>query len=146
VVLPDKEVNSLPMAIPPAIVGVLVHQKVRAREIAATLVDLAIRGDILIIDRERGFAFGKGKFDQRLLGYEKILLSKIFRNNLAPIGSRSSRGSTTIFTAKKSLSFRPVFTLFRPVLATLSQIRSVSTPSIDWLEFSRFSWAWAVLL
>ncbi len=81
--IPDKPINAPPMAIPPALVGVLMHQKVRSREIAATLIDMAIRGDILIIDRERGFAFGKGKFDKRLLGYEKILLSKIFRNNLS---------------------------------------------------------------
>jgi hypothetical protein len=79
---PDKEVTSPPMAIPPALVGALYHQKVGPRELAATLIDLARRKDIYILDRERGFAFGKGKFDSRLLGYEKMLLSKIFRNNL----------------------------------------------------------------
>lgn len=80
--LPDKEIDSPPMAIPPALVGALYHQNVGPRELAATLIDLARRKDIYILDRERGFAFGKGKFDSRLLGYEKMLLSKIFRNNL----------------------------------------------------------------
>lgn len=81
--IPEKETPVPPMAIPPAVVGALVNQKIGPREIAATLVDLAYRGDIVILDRERGFAFGKGRFDQRLLAYEKILLSKIFRDNLS---------------------------------------------------------------
>lgn len=80
--IPTQAINYPPMAIPPAIVGALYHQRVGPREIAATLVDLARRRDIVILDRERGFAFGKGRFDERLLGYEKILLSKIFRNNM----------------------------------------------------------------
>ncbi|MFA7244206.1 MAG: DUF2207 domain-containing protein [Patescibacteria group bacterium] len=79
---PDREISAPPMALPPAIVGALFRGKVGSREIAATLIDLARRKDIVILDRERGFAFSKGRFDDRLLGYEKILLSKIFRNNL----------------------------------------------------------------
>lgn len=76
--IPDKESQNPPMAIPPAIVGVLYNQRIGPREIAATLIDLALRGDIVILDQDRGFAFGKGRFDQRLLDYEKVLLSKIF--------------------------------------------------------------------
>ena len=79
---PTEPVNYLPMAIPPAIVGALYHQKVGPREIAATLIDLARRRDIVILDRERDFAFGKGRFDSRLLAYEKVLLSKIFRQSM----------------------------------------------------------------
>ncbi len=80
--VPPEETNSPPMALPPALVGVLYKQKVGAREIAATLIDLALRGDIYILDRERDFAFAKNRLDKRLLSYEKILLSKIFRKNL----------------------------------------------------------------
>lgn len=80
---PDKAISSPPMAIPPALVGVLYHGKVGSREVAATLIDLARRKDIYILDKDRGFSFGKGKFDKRLLPYEKILLSKIFKNNLS---------------------------------------------------------------
>lgn len=76
--IPDQEITQPPMAIPPSIVGALYFQKIGSREIAATLIDLAQRGDIVIIDQERGFSFGKGRFDHRLLGFEKILLSKIF--------------------------------------------------------------------
>ncbi|HLC43579.1 MAG TPA: DUF2207 domain-containing protein [Patescibacteria group bacterium] len=79
---PNEETDSPPMALPPAIAGVLYHQTVGPRELAATLIDLAERGDIFIIDRERDFAFLKNKFDRRLLSYEKILLSKIFRNSV----------------------------------------------------------------
>lgn len=79
---PTEEISMPPMALPPAVVGVLFNKKVGARELAATLIDLAIRGDILILDQDRGFAFGKGVLDQRLIGYEKVLLSKIFRKHL----------------------------------------------------------------
>ncbi|OQA04482.1 MAG: hypothetical protein BWY68_00279 [bacterium ADurb.Bin400] len=99
--VPDKEVPAPPMAIPPALVGVLFHQKVRSREVAATLIDLAIRGDIVILDRERTFAFGKGRFDQRLLGYEKILLSKIFKNNLSADRLEFERRINDHFYSKK---------------------------------------------
>lgn len=81
--MPDKEIPVPPMAIPPAIVGALCSQKVGPREIAATLIDLALRGDIVIVDRERGFEFGKNRFDKRLLGFEKVLLSKIFNKNIS---------------------------------------------------------------
>jgi len=67
-----------PASLPPAIVGALYSQRVSSREIAATLVDLAQRGVIYIMDRDRGFAFAKNKFDSRLLPYEKVLLLKIF--------------------------------------------------------------------
>ncbi len=80
---PQNEITEAPpMAIPPAVVGVLCRQKVGAREIAATLIDLAIRGNILIIDRSRDYGFTKNKLDKRLLGYEKLLLAKIFKNNI----------------------------------------------------------------
>ncbi len=80
---PKTETTQPPMAIPPSVVGALFNQKVGPREIASTLLDLAQRGDIVIIDGENGFSFGKGRFDQRLLAFEKILLSKIFKENLS---------------------------------------------------------------
>ncbi len=102
--IPEKEVSSPPMAIPPALVGVLYHQKVTPREIAATLIDLAQRRDIFILDRDRGFAFGKGKFDQRLLGYEKMLLSKIFKNSISTTQSAVEESlQSQIYSKKVSL-------------------------------------------
>ncbi len=99
--IPDKSIDSPPMALPPSVVGALVNQRVRSREIAATLIDLAVRGDIAIIDRERSFAFGKGKFDQRLLGYEKVLLSKIFQKNLSSDRVEIERRINNHFYSKK---------------------------------------------
>lgn len=99
--IPDKEVSAPPMAIPPAIVGALYNQKVGPREIAATLIDLAQRGDIVILDRDRDFAFGKGKFDQRLLGFEKLLLSKIFKNNLTSNYAEIEKRLNNHFYSKK---------------------------------------------
>jgi hypothetical protein len=78
----EKEVEIPPMAIPPAIVGVIYRQRVTSREIAATIIDLAIRGNIYIMDKERDFAFAQNRLDKRLLSYEKILLSKIFREHI----------------------------------------------------------------
>lgn len=69
---------------PPAVVGVLVDGQVGAREIAATLIDLARRKYIFIIKKGRGnFSFGKrksGDFEgmKELASYEKALLGKIF--------------------------------------------------------------------
>lgn len=82
VVVPANELTAPPLALPPALVGALYHQNVRAREIAATLIDLALRKNIYIMDRERDFAFVKNRFDSRLLSFEKILLSKIFKDNI----------------------------------------------------------------
>lgn len=99
--LPEKETSVPPMAIPPAVVGALFNQKVGSRDIAATLIDLAERGDIVILDRERGFAFGKGRFDQRLLGFEKILLSKIFSEHLTSDRKEIERRINDHFYSKK---------------------------------------------
>ena len=99
--MPDKETSQPPMALPPAVVGALFNQKVGSREVAATLIDLAQRGDIVILDRERGFAFGKGKFDQRLLTFEKLLLSKIFSEHLTADRKEIERRINNHFYSKK---------------------------------------------
>lgn len=99
--IPEKESPTPPMALPPSVVGVLFNQKVGSREIAATIVDLALRGDIIILDEERGFSFGKGKFDQRLLDFEKMLLAKIFRNNLSSDRQEIERRINNHFYSKK---------------------------------------------
>lgn len=73
-----------PEEIPPALAGVLIDGVVGAREIAATLVDLARRGYIFIINKGKGqFSFGIrriGDFKTMsgLSPFERILLDKIF--------------------------------------------------------------------
>ena len=110
--IPEKEISFPPMAIPPAIVGALYTQKVGPREIAATLIDLALRGDIIIVDRERGFEFGKNKFDQRLLGFEKVLLSKIFSKNIfSGRGEIEQRINNHFYSKKISIVSSGIYTL-----------------------------------
>lgn len=99
--LPEKETAQPPMAIPPAVVGALYNQKVGPREIASSLIDLAERGDIVIIDNETQFSFGKGRFDRRLLGFEKILLSKIFKENLSASRQDFEKRLNNHFYSKK---------------------------------------------
>jgi len=109
---PDEATPAPPMAIPPAVVGAIMHQKIGSREIAATLIDLAIRKDIYIIDRDRDFAFIKNKYDRRLLAFEKILLSKIFKTNL--ISSKKEvehRINNHLYSRKMSLVTSGIYTL-----------------------------------
>lgn len=110
--VPDTATDVPPMAIPPAMVGALANQKVGPREIAATLIDLAERGDIIILDRERGFAFGKGRLDARLLPFEKILLSKIFKDNISSDRAEIDRRVNNHFYSRKMSAFSAgVYTL-----------------------------------
>lgn len=82
--LSSKVVNQIPNNLPPAVVGALMDGKVGAREIAATLIDLANRGYLFINRHENGtFSFGKRKTLNletlpELNEFERILLSKIF--------------------------------------------------------------------
>lgn len=109
---PEKETDAPPMAIPPAVVGALYRQKVSSREIAATIIDLALRGDIYILDRERDFAFLKNKFDKRLLSYEKILLSKIFKDHLTSNKEEiDNRINDHIYSKKISATITGIYVL-----------------------------------
>jgi len=110
--IPDKETDSPPMALPPAIAGVLYHQNVGPREIASTLVDLAERGNIYILDKERDFAFVKNRYDQRLLSYEKVLLSKIFRASVVSDGAEiEQRINNHLYSKKISLVASGIYVL-----------------------------------
>ncbi len=82
-----KEIISEPPSdLSPAIAGVLVEGRVSAATIAATLVDLAHRDFINIVNYGKSYTFGKKKifdaFDnkkaQSLKPFENLLLSKIF--------------------------------------------------------------------
>jgi len=73
-----------PENIPPAVAGVLIDGQVSAREVAATLIDLARRDFIFIVNKGSGqFSFGIKKaadFAEMpgLKPFEKALLSKVF--------------------------------------------------------------------
>lgn len=103
--IPGAMSTSPPMALPPAIVGIIVKQKIGPREIAATLIDLAIRGDIVIVDRERGFAFGKNHLEESLIGYEKVLLGKIFRGAISANRSEIDKRVNNYLYSRKISAF-----------------------------------------
>jgi len=78
-----QPINEPPAQVAPAVSGVVIDGSVGAREIAATLIDLAERGYIFIINQGEQFFFAKRKLDnleatQGLSMFEKALLSKIF--------------------------------------------------------------------
>ncbi len=127
-------ISSPPQDLPPAVVGVLKHGSVSARDIGATLVDLARRGFIDIFWRESGFSFGKRRDfhfyslaemnisptirrakTQGLRGYEEVLLSKI----LPPEGYRSTDDDIVVRVGHR---------LFSPKMAEVfTQIYSIAT-------------------
>jgi hypothetical protein len=80
----SAQLSRIPDKIPPALAGVVIDGSVGPREIAATLIDLAARGYIFIINDGNGeFNFGKRRFTDLdstpgLSDFEKALLSKIF--------------------------------------------------------------------
>lgn len=80
----NAQLSRVPDKLPPALAGVVIDGSVGPREIAATLIDLASRGYIFIINNGKGeFNFGKRRFTNLeatpgLSDFEKALLSKIF--------------------------------------------------------------------
>jgi len=78
---------SPPDDLPPAIFGILVDQNVETRDITATIVDLAVRGHLRIIEKEEKFGFIKHKkyflekrkeADKDLLPFEKKIMRILF--------------------------------------------------------------------
>lgn len=79
----DEIIVSPPSSLSPAVAGVLLEGNVSARSIAATLISLASRGYINIIQKGDEYIFGKKSLNEStVLGglkvFEKKLLSKIF--------------------------------------------------------------------
>ncbi len=109
---PERAISSPPMALPPAVVGVLANQNIGPREIAATLIDLSLRKFIFIIDRDRGFAFGKRSFSGVLLSFERVLLSKIFRDSIKISEQEvSERFVNHLYSHKMSLFTKGIYDL-----------------------------------
>lgn len=129
---PTKPVRVMPQDLPPAVVGVLKRGSISARDVAATLVDLARRGYIDIFWRDGHFSFAKRKdfhfyrldevvaLPQRgpaktkgLRRYEEVLLSKI----LPPEGYRATeqdivvRVGHRLFSPKMAEVFMAIYQL-----------------------------------
>ena len=72
-------INSPPDKLSPALVGLLFEKKISPRQIAATLIDLANRGYLILgYDQESLFFTPGKKPDNNLRNYEKVLLSELF--------------------------------------------------------------------
>lgn len=71
-----------PKPLPPAVVGILVRGRVSAREIAATILDLAQRGYLTIYNKdETHFTFAKRRAWTGLRPFELQLLTQIFQQS-----------------------------------------------------------------
>ena len=80
VVVPDY-VTEPPDALPPAIVGALIDEKVDMQDIISTLIDLAHRGYLTMEEKEkRGYQYTRtSKPDGDLREYERTFLARVFR-------------------------------------------------------------------
>ena len=75
-----------PEKLPPAILGVVMDEKADTLDVTATLVDLATRGFMTITEIPKKWLFGTvdyelsstGKAQEKLYGYEKTLLNRLF--------------------------------------------------------------------
>jgi len=102
---------------PPAVVGVLLNGAVGAREIVATLINLAHRGYIMIVNKgPEGFSFGKKRLTDPektpgLNPFERALLSKIFLNPRfkSTLGDVEMRIGRHIFSRKIAQFYLEVY-------------------------------------
>jgi len=81
---------SPPESLPPAMFGVLIDQNVEMKDITATVVDLAVRGYLKIIEKEAGFflfkkkehVFQKLKDENDLKPFEAAVMGNIFKGKM----------------------------------------------------------------
>lgn len=80
VVVPEY-LTEPPSNLPPAIAGTLIDEKADMRDIVSTLVDLASRGYITIIEEKRDHIFNKTEKTDGLRPFEKRFLKDVFRDD-----------------------------------------------------------------
>ncbi len=68
-----------PSDLPPALVGVVVDEEADAKEVMATLLDLARRGFLTVEDRGNDFVFRITDPSVPLASFERVLVEKLFR-------------------------------------------------------------------
>jgi len=97
-----------PSTLPPAIVGVLLKQRISSKEILATLLDLANRGYLFMVDKENQLIFTIRKRDTiGLYDFEKALLEEIFKNkDFSLRGNFSTSKINDLFIGVYDLVFR----------------------------------------
>jgi len=98
--------------LPPAIAGVLINQKVRVKDITATIIDLAVRGYLKIKEGKKGFwifkekeyIFEKLKEVEGLNPFEQRIMNGIFKSHkLVSSTSLKNRFYKSINGIKKAI-------------------------------------------
>jgi hypothetical protein len=105
---PKQKFSAPPSELAPAVVGVLYHQKVSAKEIAATILSLAARGYIQIVERPVEFILGQRKAFTDLVGFERLLAEELFGG----IGTISSSDIKLRRQASRGLYSRRIAALY----------------------------------
>jgi uncharacterized membrane protein YgcG len=79
VIIPEY-LSTPPSDLPPAVVGTIIDEKADMRDIISTLVDLANRGYLTMIEEKRNHTFTRtNKDDEHLRPFEKQFLRDVFR-------------------------------------------------------------------
>lgn len=103
-VVPDY-ITEPPDALPPAMAGALIDEKVDMQDILSTMVHLAHRGYILMEEEKRGYTFTRtDKVDQDLREYERTFLKRVFRGeNTRSLSSLQNKFYTAIPELKRQI-------------------------------------------
>lgn len=98
-----EQLDSLPTRLPPAMLGILLRGRLSSRDLAATFINLAERGHIVIRQLTReDYRFRRQPGRDNLLDFEATLLDQIF----GPEGERASSEEVTFSLAQEVFSKR----------------------------------------
>lgn len=99
---PAAEVTEeMPSRLPPALLGILINGKITNRELAATLVDLARRGHLIIREvSQNDFRFRRRACDDKLVDFESVLLDQVF----GPANEKANTEEISFYLAQELFS------------------------------------------
>lgn len=98
-----KELTEPPSRLPPVVLGILLRGRITSRELAATLLDLARRGHLIIRQvSTTDFRFSFRRSSDKLEDFEEELLHQIF----GPIAERTETEEITFSIAQELFSKR----------------------------------------
>lgn len=80
--VPPIVINHRPRQLSAPLVGVLFRQKIGPREIAAAIIDLALKGYLIVNERGDGYSFGERKALAHLRPYQKAVADEILKGGL----------------------------------------------------------------
>lgn len=99
----SARVEDLPSRLPPALLGILLRGRITNRELAATLVDLARRGHLVIRQVTwNDYRFRRTSSDDKLADFELVLLDQIF----GPSSERAESEEVSFYLAQELFSKR----------------------------------------